>query len=212
MNPYDVLKVNKHANEKEIKDAYRQMSKAYHPDKPNGDVEKFKEIAAAYEILSDPEKKKMFDENGVVSTEDQIARKAQALIQQCFQTLVGQYGMERLLTVDVIAEMKSLMDQGIQELDNLTGKVKGDVSAAEKVLGKFTFEKKKNPIQAMLDNDISKNKALILQYNSEKVIAKRTYNLLKDYKFDADTAQFTPSTFKSYNHTVSFMGGTGGVH
>jgi hypothetical protein len=144
----------------------------------------------------------------VVSTEDQLQRKSQALVQQAFQTLVGQYGMERLLTVDVIAQMRLLLDQGIQELDVLTDKAKKDISAVKKVLGKFTFKQKKNPIQHMLNNDINKNNALVLQYNSEKVIAKRTYELLKDYTFNPDTAQFVPANYNT--HTISFTG-TGGV-
>lgn len=63
MNPYEVLGVKKDASEKEIKKAYRDLCKEYHPDK-GGDGEKFKEIGAAYEILSDPQKKQQYDTFG----------------------------------------------------------------------------------------------------------------------------------------------------
>ncbi len=63
MNPYDVLGVKKDASEKEIKKAYRDLCKEYHPDK-GGDAEKFKEIGSAYEILSDPQKKQQYDAFG----------------------------------------------------------------------------------------------------------------------------------------------------
>lgn len=55
---YNILGVEKNASEAEIKKAYRKLSKKYHPDvKETGDESKFKDIAEAYEILSDPAKK-----------------------------------------------------------------------------------------------------------------------------------------------------------
>jgi molecular chaperone DnaJ len=63
MNPYDVLGVKKDATEKEIKKAYRDLCKEYHPDK-GGDADKFKEIGNAYDILSNPEKKQNYDNFG----------------------------------------------------------------------------------------------------------------------------------------------------
>ncbi len=205
MDPYDVLKVHRMDNKKTIKDAYRRLSKAYHPDKNPNDKEaedRFKGIATAYEILSDPEKKKMFDEHGVVTTKDQMKRKAQALVQQCFQALIAQYGLERILVVDVMKEMRSLMDQGIVEVEKKIKESEETIRLIDKIINKFTFKDPKNPIQAMLDNDKAKHEATILQMNSEKVIAKRTYDLLKDYEFDADTAQFKPTVFRTYSTTT----------
>lgn len=66
---YSVLEVSKDADEKEIKKAYRRLSRVHHPDK-GGDEHKFKEIAAAYEILSDPEKRKMYDKYGLEGVEN----------------------------------------------------------------------------------------------------------------------------------------------
>lgn len=60
---YDTLGVSKNANETEIKKAYRTLSLKYHPDR-NTDSDaklKFQEINAAYEILSDPQKRKLYD-------------------------------------------------------------------------------------------------------------------------------------------------------
>lgn len=65
-NYYDVLGVSKDADEKEIKSAFRKLAKQYHPDinKEPGAEEKFKEIGEAYAVLSDPEKKKQYDQFG----------------------------------------------------------------------------------------------------------------------------------------------------
>jgi hypothetical protein len=61
---YETLEVEKEVEQKEIKKAYRKLSRTHHPDK-GGDEHKFKEINAAYEILSDPEKRAMYDKYGL---------------------------------------------------------------------------------------------------------------------------------------------------
>ena len=64
---YEVLGVGKTASDADIKRAYRRMAMKYHPDKnpdDKGAEEKFKECAEAYEVLSDPEKRKRYDQLG----------------------------------------------------------------------------------------------------------------------------------------------------
>lgn len=60
---YDILGVNKSSNESEIKKAYRKLAKEKHPD-VGGDENEFKEIAEAYEVLSNPDKKSDYDTYG----------------------------------------------------------------------------------------------------------------------------------------------------
>lgn len=64
---YEVLGVDKSADEATIKKAYRNLAKKYHPDANPGDAEaekKFKEASEAYAVLSDPEKKRQYDQFG----------------------------------------------------------------------------------------------------------------------------------------------------
>ncbi len=64
---YQVLEIKRGATEKEIKQAYRKLARKYHPDVNPGDTSteaKFKEVNEAYEVISDPEKRKKYDRFG----------------------------------------------------------------------------------------------------------------------------------------------------
>jgi molecular chaperone DnaJ len=64
---YEVLGVSRDTSDEEIKKAYRRLAVKFHPDKNPGDKsaeEKFKEIGAAYEALSDPQRRAAYDQYG----------------------------------------------------------------------------------------------------------------------------------------------------
>ena len=67
---YGILGVSKDADDKEIKKAYRKLARKYHPDSNPGDKQceqKFKDVSEAYSILSDPEKRKLYDTYGSIA-------------------------------------------------------------------------------------------------------------------------------------------------
>jgi DnaJ family protein C protein 3 len=74
---YKVLGVSRDANEREIKKAYRKMTKKYHPDKYRGELspediqKKMSSINEAYEVLSDPELKERFDNGDDPNSQEQ---------------------------------------------------------------------------------------------------------------------------------------------
>ncbi len=90
---YETLGVKKTSTEKEIKSAYRKLAKKYHPDTNAGNKQaeqKFKEVTEAYNVLSDPEKKKLYDQYGFAGLEEGFDPNAYAY--QNFGGFNGNFG------------------------------------------------------------------------------------------------------------------------
>src|SRR6266403_60698 len=67
---YDTLKVDRKASQDEIRKSYRRLARKYHPDLNPGDKaaeERFKKLQEAYDVLSDPKKRQMYDQQGFYS-------------------------------------------------------------------------------------------------------------------------------------------------
>jgi len=97
---YEILGVDRQADAKEIKKAYRRMARKHHPDINPGDPEsesKFKEISEAYEILSDPDKRARYDQFGHAAFKQGVADSGGAHagfggIEDLFDQLFGGMG------------------------------------------------------------------------------------------------------------------------
>lgn len=85
---YEALGVSKNASADELKKAYRKSAIKNHPDK-GGDPEKFKEISQAYEVLSDPEKREIYDQYGEDALKEGMASGGQHDPFDIFQSIFG---------------------------------------------------------------------------------------------------------------------------
>lgn len=106
---YEVLGVSKNASQDEIKKAYRKKALQFHPDRNPGDPEaekKFKEIAAAYEVLEDEKKRQMYDRYGAEGMRGYGAGQAGgaggfASMEEALRTFMGAFGGEGSIFEDM---------------------------------------------------------------------------------------------------------------
>jgi DnaJ family protein A protein 2 len=96
---YNILEVSRNASQEEIKKAYRKLAMKYHPDKnPDAEsAEKFKEISHAYEILTDPESRSIYDTYGEEGLKNAIPGYSQMFPQQGRRNIAQ---MEHVITLE----------------------------------------------------------------------------------------------------------------
>jgi curved DNA-binding protein CbpA len=87
MNPYAILGIKKDASAKQIKKAFRRKARETHPDH-GGDHEEFAQVNAAYQILSNSYRKKLYDKSGVTRKEHDITKEAKAFLADCWLQLI----------------------------------------------------------------------------------------------------------------------------
>ncbi len=99
---YEVLGVSRDTSQEEIKRAYRRMAMKYHPDRNPGDTaseEKFRQCAEAYEVLSDQEKRRIYDTHGTEGLRGRPHRDYRTMNQEdifsMFEDIFGGFGGKR---------------------------------------------------------------------------------------------------------------------
>lgn len=192
---YEILGVEITATQDEIKKAYRQMSKDHHPDKM-GDSSKQAEINNAYEVLSDPMRRKRYDETG---QEKDLERNAK--IQQFFSTI-----FLRLIEQSEDPGKIDLINQGIECVDALLEDCSDNLKGVRKSLNKYSRAIEK------LKTRGDKNLIMIIQrqidgctqsINAEEEnieFIKEMRELISDYDFEfekqPDRNPFSPLSYR----------------
>ncbi|GFE54161.1 hypothetical protein BaOVIS_015650 [Babesia ovis] len=107
---YKTLGLSKDCSESEIKKAYRKLAIKHHPDK-GGDPEMFKEISRAYEVLSDPEKRRIYDEHGEEGLDGNFSHGDASDIFDLFFGGGGRKPKGKKRGEDVVTQLKVTLEQ-----------------------------------------------------------------------------------------------------
>src|SRR5262245_25393894 len=115
MTPYEILGVKPDASFDEIRQAYRQLSKTAHPD-VGGDHETFQRLVKAHDLLTDPERRRRYDETGDDAEPVDLNAQLNAHLVTLFQAIVGEALKTPscdLTKIDVVHRMREAMLQRI---------------------------------------------------------------------------------------------------
>ena len=184
-NPYEILGVDKETPAEDIKKAYREKSKELHPDRSGSD-EDFTNLKKAYDILSDPAKRSLYDDYGINDFID-IENEAKLVAVQI--VVSSMEGLPEFCDMD-----KEISDIFNRCLDGLTAQELAEKKARDKIQRRFDAIQKK-PVNDFLSNEILKvieahNKAIKLAQLNYR-IHDTAFRLVKEYKFDITKIAFT---------------------
>lgn len=110
---YSSLDLDKTATPKEIKDSYREKAKKHHPDKPNGDSDKFAEISQAYAVLINPVKRDHYNQTNEIKETDEYT-ECRSIIMNVFNQVIGNGNFS--VRVPIISVMDDLLNTAISKL------------------------------------------------------------------------------------------------
>ena len=153
-NLYKVLGIEKSATQKEIKQAYRKLASLYHPDRNKEESAKisFQFVKEAYDILSDEEKRKEYDETGILSN-DPLRAGAIELIFDVFLYFLSLHEYEEKNYIPLISEH---IMKGIAEC-------KDDINHINKQIKALTNISNNMDTNNLLDNKIQTTLILFKQ-------------------------------------------------
>lgn len=180
MDPYLELEISIDATEEEIKAQYRALAMIHHPDK-GGDEEKFKRIKEAYEILSDPIRRKGYDMSGDAESNLQIRNSALDHIAQMVAQIVPTFDSEQ---GDLIAAMNlevTKIRQSMFENINVCNKYLENLN---KVVVRINAKhNKQNIMLELVQKQIDQRKREHEDFTKRIQICDLEIEILKDYEY-----------------------------
>lgn len=183
MNPYEVLGAWRGDTPETIKVLYRTLAQTHHPDK-GGDVEEFQSIQAAYDILSDPERRERYDRTGETGDMPDIDGQARSNLAGTFLSLVDAIDID---TMDVLEIIRANVTQHKLNLEAERRQVQKQIGKRENMLRRLKRKSDGNDFaKYALENSI---KELNMKYDILDMhdrIATRSLELLDEYEYSTD--------------------------
>jgi curved DNA-binding protein CbpA len=202
---YAELGVSREASVVEIRRAYRRRAKHAHPD-AGGSPEAFERLQLAHDILTDPEKRRTYDETGAIDEPraDNMDAAALGIISQLLASFLD--GDVEPHEVDL---RRRMIDQAREMLDGANKVIarSGRAAArARKLMGRFKTkaDSAPTPVEVMLQRQISQNEAAEAKHKFAKTAFVRAIEMLEAWDFDHERpmpADFGQSLFRSTNST-----------
>jgi DnaJ-class molecular chaperone len=181
---YAVLGLGRDATADEIKRNFRRLAAKWHPDKPDGNEQKFREIEEAYRVLSDPQDRAYYDHHGAGPEKHERNENAQlyAMLAATLATVITQ--TEDVTAIDLIAEMRKVIMRGQQELDR-------QIADVHKSMRKFDIARKRiksrteeNVLVATLKSQIDGMQHELKKGDELRALGVKGLQILDDYEYD----------------------------
>jgi DnaJ-class molecular chaperone len=171
---YNILGVEKPATQEDIKKAYQKLAKKNHPDSPERDEDRWEEVSKAYEILSDPGRRKIYDETGIHNRNHSglVAETTAAVfmrhfgVQDPLKSAIRTIEQENLMNEMKIVQAKREM----QSIDSVLKRLSRNDTGRDPIKDALHLKK------AELDNGV-KSATYVISLMKEVIMELRKYHL-----------------------------------
>lgn len=211
LNPYRVLKIKKTATANGIRAAYRRLAAAHHPDRNPGDAQarqRFERIQAAYEILSDPERRRRYDETGDTTpprpdnSAGQVRLILVSLLDQLFSDLVQ--AKKDLTRENLCAYLLKAVDHRLAELARAQKELHDVHQRMTAAQGRFTVAAESNVFEEHLETILSRATAQLRSVQEDTALLQRVRAVIERTTYRQDGARVEPrsSSFVLLNEWI----------
>ena len=178
---YQILDLSEDATPEQIEKAYKRAASKHHPDKNIGNEaeasERFKEVKEAYECLSDPERRKIYDETGDSSVETENPAE------DLFVHLLNEITEHFETSVEALAKCRHVIEEMIDECAERKLEADRKVIRMQSMIQALRFRGKgTNWLEAILNDKIQKLQGERAELDSATIAAKGVWEMLKEYE------------------------------
>jgi curved DNA-binding protein CbpA len=188
MNPYTELDVPVDASLETIKQRYRTLAQMHHPDK-GGDEELFKRIKLAYEILSDPIRRKQYDITGEIGTTNAKDEALSNIIQILLHVVPGFNADQDDLIAIAEGETRAMLDMVNKDINNTEMQIKKFEVVLKKLRIKTVGE---NILESIIVKQIQIRKKDLVVFHKNIKVCMLMLEILKDYEYGLMNLIFEP--------------------
>lgn len=181
MNLYEELELPRDCTAEQIKNQYRALAQRHHPDK-GGDIEKFRTIKFAYEVLSDPERKAEYDATGYIRDHRDIQQEAVGNLSKIFHNVVSNIDPVENNLIEIMKnETRNLKNLILQDQETCIRYIKNLEIVREKI--KLKKEDEENVILNFVNNQIETRNNELKTFKKRAEVTDLMLHILENYHY-----------------------------
>lgn len=203
MSHYETIGVHETATAEEIKKAYRERSKELHPDANDGDDKGFAKLAKAYEVLSNPERRKKYDDTGI-DTENNEVEQVNSIIAGL--TLAFLEHAPSVKTESLTDFIKKQAKEQLNNAKNAITKSEKEIERAENAKNRVVRkELGHNLILSVFENKISEARTAIARHNEAILLFGKVLEEIESYSYLVDAEEKSTRRYSQIENNMPFF-------
>ncbi len=199
-NLYEILGVDKESTLEEIKKAYKILANKYHPDK-GGDSSLFVNVQKAYDVLSDPEARKIYDETGNISKIDNSRAEDISVLAQFISTAVTHINSSNFGYSDIFKVIDGLISATVAQTKQSMSAVDERLLVEKMVLDKI--KKKDSIVYSVIAKNVEALNKNIEAHKERLKILDRVKDLFEEARDDPDSTTISAFIGTATESTVT---------